>query len=183
MKYKFQGEPLNSKVTTDWREISDTNLGHIDIDEFKQRVWIKPTIENARKIRSSGLAKVFSFLPTLVAPELVMACKEVYQEDTKRIVDRDWNVLANLSTKLIGKTFHIPTFREMEEASKEYEKKMWDEDSLKCKKIINQYWLKEKRVSAAKVPQELFHSDFYKDYHDLVTLLSRVMGLPIVAYF
>lgn len=38
MKYKFQGEPLNSKVTTDWRETSHTNLGHIDIDEFKQRV-------------------------------------------------------------------------------------------------------------------------------------------------
>lgn len=37
--------------------------------------------------------------------------------------------------------------------------------------------------SAVKVPQELFRSDFYEDYHDLVTLLSRVMGLPTAAYF
>lgn len=37
--------------------------------------------------------------------------------------------------------------------------------------------------SAAKVPQELFRSDFYDDYHDLVTLLSRFMGLPTTAYF
>lgn len=52
-----------------------------------------------------------------------------------------------------------------------------------CKKLINQYWLKEKRGSAVKVPQELFHNDFYEDYHDLVTMFSRVMGLPTTAFF
>lgn len=60
---------------------------------------------------------------------------------------------------------------------------MWDEDPLKCKKLINQYWLKEKRGSATKVPQELFRSDFYEDYHDLVTLLSRLIVLPTASYF
>lgn len=34
-----------------------------------------------------------------------------------------------------------------------------------------------------KVPRELFRSDFFKEYHDLVTLLSRVMGLPTIAFF
>lgn len=27
MKYQFQGKPLHSKVSTDWKEITDTNIG------------------------------------------------------------------------------------------------------------------------------------------------------------
>lgn len=128
------------------------NIRHIDIDEFKQRVRINPTTENSRKIRSSGLAKATSFPPTLVAPKLIMAYREAYQEETKTIVDTDENIFPNLSAKSIGRDFHIPTFGEMEKVPTKYGKKMWDEDPLKCKKVINQYWLKEKRGNTAKVP-------------------------------
>lgn len=71
----------------------------------------------------------------------------------------------------------------MEETEKGYAKNMWKADPLGCKKLINQHWLKEKRSSADKVPQELFRSDFHEEYHDLATLLSRVTGLPIVSFF
>lgn len=50
-KYQFQGEPLHSKIITDWKEITDTNIGHVNIDEFKQRVRIHPKTKNARSIR------------------------------------------------------------------------------------------------------------------------------------
>lgn len=36
MRYKFQGVEINMKVTTEWDTVSDTNLGHIDIDGFRQ---------------------------------------------------------------------------------------------------------------------------------------------------
>lgn len=49
--------------------------------------------------------------------------------------------------------------------------------------MINQHWLKDKRGSTTKVPHKLFRSDFFKECHDLVTLLSRVMGLPTSAFF
>lgn len=81
------------------------------------------------------------------------------------------------------KTFHIPTFEEMVFPTIGECKATWDEDPMGCKKLINQYWLKEKRGSTAKVPQELFHKDFHENYHNLVTMLSRVMGLPTTAYF
>lgn len=75
MKHQFQGEPLHSKVTMDWKEITDTNIGHVNIDEFTQRVRVNPTTKNARLIRQSGIAKVAGFPPSLMAPELVMACR------------------------------------------------------------------------------------------------------------
>lgn len=152
MKYKFQGETLNFKVTTTWKEITNTNIGHVAIDKLKKRVWMNPTTENARNFRSSGLAKATSFPPTLIAPELVMAYREAYQEETRTIVDRDGNVLANMSPKSITRNFHIPTFREMEVLTKDDGMVMWDQDPLKCKRLINQYWLKQKRGSVAKVP-------------------------------
>lgn len=83
----------------------------------------------------------------------------------------------------ITKTFHIPTFEEMEVPNMEEGKETWDENPMGCKKLINQYWLKEKKGSTAKTTWELFRNNFYEDYHDLVTMLSRVMGLPSAAFF
>lgn len=69
----------------------------------------------------------------------------------------------------------VPTLEECQAA--------WDDNPSGYKKLINLHWLKERRGSAAKVPQELFRSDFHEDYHNLVTMLSRVMGLPAATYF
>lgn len=113
MKFQFQGEPLQSKVSTDWREISDTNISQVDIDEFTQRVKVDPKTKNARLIRQSGIAKAAGFPPSLIAPELVMACREAYQMDTRTIVDKEGNILADMSPEGITKTFHIPTFTHM----------------------------------------------------------------------
>lgn len=143
---------------------------------------ISPTTKNVKKIRGSGLSKVASFPPMLIASELVIVCRECYHSSWK-IIDHDGRVLADFSTRSIGQTFHIPTFNVMEETEKGYAENMWKVDSLAWKKLINQHWLKEKRRSATKVPQELFRSDFYEEYHNLVTLLSMIMGLPVATFF
>lgn len=140
-------------------------------------------LQKVQRKSDSGLAKVVGFLPALVDLGLVMACKEAYQEKTNKIVDHDGRVLIDLSSKSIGKNFHIPTFDPMEETTKEYGKSMWKVNPLRCKKLINQYWLKEKRGNVNKVPQELFRSDFHEDYHDFITLLSIFMGIPTTTYF
>lgn len=129
------------------------------------------------------MGKHVEFPLALIAPKLVMAYIEAYQEETRTIMDRDMNILVDLSTKSIGKAFHISTFGEMEKAIINDAKEKWDSDPVRCKRIINQYWFKEKRGSVAKVPQELYGNDFYEDYHNLVTLLSKVMGLPTIVYF
>jgi hypothetical protein len=49
--------------------------------------------------------------------------------------------------------------------------------------MVNQIWMKEKWGSANKFPQMIYKSDFYKDYHDLVTHLSRIMDLKTNTFF
>lgn len=99
---------------------------------------------------------VVGFPPALVTPELVMVCREAYQPETWTTVDKDENILVDMSTQEITRTFHTPPFGEMELSTIKECKATWEEDPIKCKKLINQFWLKEKRSSAAKVPQELF---------------------------
>lgn len=130
----------------------------------------------------SGLTKVVGFPPALISLDLVMVYREFYHANRK-IIDHDGTVLADLSDKSTSQMFHIPTFYVMEEIGKEYVENMWKQYPLSFKRIINQHWLKEKGGNATKVPQELFKSDFFKEYHDLVTLLRSIMGLPTAAFF
>lgn len=65
-------------------------------------------------IIGSGIVKDLGFPPTLVTLKLVMVCREAYQPETRTIVVKDGNMLVDMSIKEIMKTFHIPTFREME---------------------------------------------------------------------
>lgn len=112
---------------------------------------VKPTIEEALRIKESGLAKAVDFPPTLVALELVIACGECYHSQNRRIVTKDGRVLVNLSTQSIGRTFGILTFDEVEEAKKEFTLTICEQDPLWCKRTINQARLKDKRRSANKV--------------------------------
>lgn len=158
-------------------------MGHVNINEFIQRVKVNLTTKNARLIRKIIIEKVVGFPPSLEALELIMASRHEYQSDTRTIVDRDGNILTDMSAEGITKTFHIPTFQEMETPTIEECQATWDGNPTGCKRSINQHWLKEKQGRAVKVPHELFRSDFHEDYHELVTMLSRVMGLLTTAFF
>lgn len=66
-----------------------------------------------------------------------MACQKAYQPKTHAIVDQYGNILADMWGIAITKTFHIPTFGEMELSTIKECKPMWDEDPVGCKKLIN----------------------------------------------
>lgn len=71
---------------------------------------IKSKIEEALRIKESSLTKAARFSPTLISPELVMAYRECYHSQNRRIVVKDGRVLVDLSTQSIKRTFDIPTF-------------------------------------------------------------------------
>lgn len=87
----------------DWREIANTNISHINTDKFIQRVRVNATTKNERFIRQSGVAKAAGFPPSLVALDLVVGCWKAYQSDTRTIVNRDGNILTDMSAEGITK--------------------------------------------------------------------------------
>lgn len=37
MKFNNKGPQLESKIVTKWKKVGDTNLGHVDLKDFKKR--------------------------------------------------------------------------------------------------------------------------------------------------
>lgn len=66
-----------------------------------------------------------------------MSCRKAYQPETQTIVDREGNILVDMSGEAITKTFHIRTFGEMELPTIDECKEMWDQEPIGYKKLIN----------------------------------------------
>jgi hypothetical protein len=62
---------------------------------------------------------------------------------------------------------------------KEYTLNAWREDPKVFQRVINKTWMLEPRGSYKGIPKTLYKSDFVEEFNDLVTLLSRVIGIPI----
>lgn len=54
----------------------------------------------------------------------------------------------------------------------------FDNNLDKCRKNINENWLKNPRHTIVRCPETLPCSDFIEEVNDLITLLRRVKGLP-----
>lgn len=39
MKFANKGVQLKSKIKSKWKNITDTDLGHVDMEEFKKRMY------------------------------------------------------------------------------------------------------------------------------------------------
>lgn len=65
--------PLESKMRSKWKLVGDTNLGHINLREFKKRMYgldnLMPTA-TARKMMRNGIVQVVGFLPAMQCVEL-----------------------------------------------------------------------------------------------------------------
>lgn len=114
MKFQVDKDaPPESRMNSKWKNISDTNLGHINLREFKKRMFgldnLVPTV-TARKMKKSGIVHVVGFLPTMQCTELVAECARHYNPVSTDIVAPDERVLANISDEAIREAFKSPEY-------------------------------------------------------------------------
>jgi hypothetical protein len=60
---------------------------------------------------------------------------------------------------------------------------MYDKHQTEAKQLINTKWLKESRLAFSRWPKNFPRSDFNEEVCDMITLLSRVKGLPMSSTF
>lgn len=65
MKYQYQGGVKESKVQSVWDNIGDTDLGHIDIQDFRNRVYSPSAYGKPRQMLESGIAQATGFPPAV----------------------------------------------------------------------------------------------------------------------
>jgi hypothetical protein len=99
MKFASKGVQLESKIVSKWKNITDTNLGHVDFQEFKRRMYGQkkplPTHIACRMMRNR-IVQAVGFPSTVECAELMVECARQYDAQERQIVEPDGRVLAHL---------------------------------------------------------------------------------------
>lgn len=86
-------------------------------------------------------------------------------------------VLADFMPEALGEAFDIPFLDNPTATTIDEAQIVYDMNLVKCKTLINEEWFSERRPQSTRISKKTLRSDFHNEYGDMVTLLSRVMGL------
>lgn len=111
MKFQVDKDaPPESRMNSKWKNVSDTNLGHINLREFKKRMFgldnVLPTV-TAREMIRSGIVHAVGFLPTMQCTKLAVECARHYNPDNRDVIAPNGRALANISDVAIREAFKI----------------------------------------------------------------------------
>lgn len=184
---KFANKRAQSKlnIKSKWKNITDIDLRHVDLEEFKKRMYghgghIPTPI--ARMMMQNGIVQATGFLLAKDCVELIVECALHYNAQSREIIAPDGRALANLSELSIQETFGIPSHSKTTYKTKEQAKRVYDSQSELCAVNVNKSWLDKKRPQG-KIPKHLPRPYFKEEYGDIILLLNRIMGSPEGAPF
>lgn len=132
---------------------------------------MEPTINN-------GIHLVAAFPMSTQNPEFVLALANKYDSTTKFVKYADRKMLIKLDEDLFDTIFKCSLIDQYADIDMQSMVAYFDKNSEKYEKNMNENWLKTPRPTISRWPKNLPHCDFIKEVNDLITLLSRVKGLP-----
>jgi hypothetical protein len=186
MKFASKGVQPESKIVSKLKNITDTNLGHVDFQKFKGRMYRQdgplPT-HIAHRMMRNEIVQAARFPPTMECAELMVECARHYDAQERQIVALDERVLAHLGEVAIQEAFGIPNYVRTSYKTKEDTKKLYDDQYELCTTNVNKSWLVKPMPSIKKMPKKLLRTDFKKEYGDIILLLNRVASSPQSAPF
>lgn len=183
IKEDSRGEVLETKITSYWSNVGDTNLGKFDVKKFRSSLYTSKPTTTTKKMIKSGIIKASDFPPAVQCYELIVECAKHYDSHTRTIVAPDGRTLAYLLEAAISEAFHLPEPKDMLYRSMKGAKAFYDDDIETCLGIINKYWLLKTRPDKSRIPDRLHRVDFKDEFRDLITLLNRIIGAPQAFYF
>lgn len=175
MKFDFKEVLLETKIASYWGNVGDTILGHIDLEEFKKRMTGTNPSKLARKMVRNGLVQAAGFPPSIQCPKMIVECAKHYKFDERKIIGHQGRIMANFIEEPIAEVFDIPSHSKLTVFTLEVATNFYMDNLDKALEIINTKWINKPRQHFSKLPKVLHRSDFYDEYGDMITLLSRVV--------
>lgn len=85
MKYQYQGKTLASKLEDEVQWVTNTEVGHIEIEDIKTQLEAEPhTLEASyKRIKRLGMVEATTFPQTMQSPKLIMTIAKYYQQETR----------------------------------------------------------------------------------------------------
>lgn len=78
MKYRYKGNPVPSKFGSAVMNITDTLVGHIDMEQFVQDAMSPDADPRKKMIANSGLVHMATFPYSMQCPEFILTAAQSY---------------------------------------------------------------------------------------------------------
>lgn len=84
IKEDLKGVMLESKITSLWSNVGDTNLGQIDMKKFQGPLYTSKPFGFSKKMIESGIVQAVCFLPAIQCNELIIECAKHYDANARK---------------------------------------------------------------------------------------------------
>ncbi|KAH9319337.1 hypothetical protein KI387_021106, partial [Taxus chinensis] len=138
MKYKYQRVRMPDSQAECDLDIRDSELGHIDMEEFwvrTQKVTRSPWMD---KLIGSALHFAGGIPVSAVNNEFMMVVARCYNKDTRCVVNEKGEVIINLTARHFEIILGIPHHRHFVAVSQEDCIKAWDDNEDQCMQLMNE---------------------------------------------
>ena len=181
MKYKYQRPDYAPVLRSTLPDIGDTILGSVCLQDFWSSLVNEEKTPLAGKILESGLAQAGGHPISVQCPELVLECMKAYHPNTREVISPNNGVIVRLDPASIAIIFRF-IFRlaaRMQYASinlrtaKEY----FTANQTQCLNTVARSWFFQPRRGKSQLGKSIHRSSLKEDVANMVTLLSRIVGL------
>lgn len=184
MKYKYdkyQNEIAPLQVSSLIYEIKDMEIRHVDMSTFLEREKESPT--HCMKFLLNSHIHLVSTFPVLALElEFVLACASHFDSKSRTIKYDDGNIIIRLDAKTIDKIFKVPATPMYIDISMKISLDYYNQRRSDYIRHVNYKWIKTPRTCFSRWPK-LYHPDLIEEVRDMITLLSRIMGLRLSNVF
>lgn len=146
--------------------------------EFLEKEEGSPS-HSMQLLLNSHIHLVSTFLVAVLESEFVLTCATHFDKGSRTIKDDDSNTIIRLDAEAIDKIFKVPTAPVYADISINGALDHYNQKRSDCIRHINSKWLKTPRTYFSQWPK-LYRLDLIEDINDMITLLSRIMGLKPV---
>lgn len=129
MKFASKGLQPKSKINSKWKNVTNTNLGHVDFKDFKKRMYEQDGFLPTPIARwmQNGIVQAVGFPPTVECAELMVECTIHYNAQERQIIALDGRILAHLRELSIQETFGIPSYNQTSYKTREDARRLYED--------------------------------------------------------
>lgn len=110
IKYKYQGNRTPSKFDFEVSRITDTLVGHMDLDQLIKDTFLEDATPREKIILESRLAHVACFPIVVQCPEFILTVANAYNPTQRQCIDAQGNVIIDLTPAMIRLFFDLPPY-------------------------------------------------------------------------
>lgn len=154
---KFKKQDLHpvfppSLVPSNFDHIRETEIGHVDLVEFLKRIEKPPSNYKMEPTINSSIHLVSTFPMFAQDPKFVMATANHFDLVGKSVKDTSGKKIIKLDEDFFDTIFKCPNIEKYSNITIQSTQAYYDMNSAKCRKNINDNWLKTSRPQDLQFP-------------------------------